>query len=217
VWEPTSTKIVRDIVKSGDVVLDIGANIGYYTVIISKIVGNSGKVLAFEPTKHFAKVLKENIKVNKLENVSVYEYGLSNKESESDIFIGDNSATIHWLENQGTPINKETISLKALDSIIDSLNIEKIDFIKIDVDGHEPSFLEGAWKTLSRYKPKILLEVAHASYFRAGFTAWDFYNEIRSRGSRIFSEKNMLEYQNLESFLNECGNFDHGVNVLIIP
>jgi FkbM family methyltransferase len=217
IWEPVSTKIVKNVVKPGDIVLDIGANIGYYTVIMSKIVGEQGKVLAFEPTKHFGEVLKENIKVNNLENVTVYEYGLSDKDTNSNIFIGDNSATIHWAENKGNLINNETIPLKTLDSMIDSLKIEKINFIKIDVDGHEPFFLKGAWKTISKYKPKILLEIDHAHYLKAGFTAWDFYNEIKDRGFHIYSEKNMSEYPSLDSFLFECGNFDHGMNVLIIP
>lgn len=220
VWEPLSTRVIKHYVQSGDVVLDVGANIGYYSVLCSKIVGDSGKVLAFEPTKHFAEICKENIKINELQNVSLFEFGLSNNESCTDIFIGDNSATMHWLvdspRNGGEPIDKETIRLKTLDSIIDSLNVDKIDFIKVDIDGHEPSFLEGAWDTITKYKPKILLELDHAHYLKAGHTAWDFYHWLKNRGCRIFSEKTLTEFQNLDMFLYECGNFDNGVNILIL-
>jgi len=217
VWEPASTNIVHSIVKQGDVVLDIGANIGYFTVIMSKIVGEAGKVLAFEPTKHFGEVLQKTIEVNALKNVRLYNYGLSDKSSETKISIGDSSATIHWLDNQGGGGVRgvESITLKKLDDIANSLNIEKLDFIKIDVDGHEPAFLEGAWNTIDKYKPIILMEIDHLHYLKAGVTAWDFYNKLREKGYHIYSEKNMKEYIDLDTFLYDCGNFNQGKNIII--
>jgi FkbM family methyltransferase len=211
VWELTSTNRMKSIVKQGDIVLDIGANFGYYSVLMSKIVGNQGRVLAFEPTQLYGKVLKQNIEINKIENVTVFDYGLSDKETEAEIGIEENSATLHWVEE---PIGKEKISLKRLDSIIDSLQLNKIDFIKIDVDGHEPAFLQGAWNTIDKYKPVILLEVSHKNYLKAGITAWDFYNDLKNRSFHLYSEKTMIEYD-LDTFLYDCGNFNRGANLII--
>jgi len=219
VWEPESTSVIRNLVKPGNVVLDIGANIGYYTVIMSKIVGETGKVLSFEPTKHFFDVLQHTVEINKLKNVALYDFGLSDKNVVSEISIGEHSATIHWLKdsprNGGTPLSVEQISLKRLDDVINSLNIDKIDFIKIDVDGHEPAFLEGALETLKKYKPTILMEIDHQHYRKAGYVAWDFYNKLREKGYHIYSEKDMSEYLNEDSFLVECGNFNAGTNIIL--
>jgi FkbM family methyltransferase len=220
VWEPESTSVIKHLLKQGMVVLDIGANIGYYTVIMSKLVGEQGKVLAFEPTKHFYNVLECTVEVNNLKNVELYNFGLSNENIESEISIGEHSATIHWLKdsprNGGNPLSVENIRLKKLDDIIDSLNISKLDFIKIDVDGHEPAFLEGAWETLKKYKPVILMEIDHQHYKKAGYTAWDFYNKLKDKGFHVYSEKDMSEYLNEESFLVECGNFNAGANIILM-
>ena len=219
VWEPESTSVIKNLVKPDDVVLDIGANIGYYTVIMSKIVGKTGKVLAFEPTKHFFDVLRNTVEVNNLTNVQLYDFGLSDKNSESEISIGEHSATIHWIKdsdgNSITPLSVEQISLKRLDDIIDSMNIDKLDFIKIDVDGHEPAFLDGAWKTLKKYKPTILMEISHRHYRKAGYLAWDFYHNLREKGFHIYSEKDMSEYLNEDHFVRECGNFNAGANIVL--
>ena len=219
VWEPESTSVIKNLVKPGDVVLDIGANIGYYTVIMSKIVGKTGKVLAFEPTKHFFDVLQSTVEINNLTNVQLYDFGISDNNSESEISIGEHSATIHWLKdserNGGIPISVEQIILKRLDDIISSMNIDKLDFIKIDVDGHEPAFLDGAWETLNKYKPTILMEIDHQHYRKAGYLAWDFYNNLREKGYHIYSEKDMSEYLTEDSFLFECGNFNAGANIIL--
>lgn len=215
VWEPESTSVIKKLVKPGNILLDIGANIGYYTVIASKIVGETGKVLSFEPTKHFFDVLQNTVEINKLKNVMLYDFGLSDENSESEISIGENSATIHWIKNDGIPLDIEHIALKRLDDIISSLDINKIDFIKIDVDGHEPAFLEGAWKTLEKYKPTILMEISHRHYRKAGYLAWDFYRKLREKGYRIYSEKDMSEYIDEDSFLFECGNFNAGANIIL--
>jgi FkbM family methyltransferase len=201
------------------VVLDIGANIGYYTVIMSKLVGEQGKVLAFEPAKHFYNVLECTTEVNNLKNVRLFDFGLSSEDAESEISIGEHSATIHWLKdsprNGGNPLSVEHIRLKKLDGIIDLLDVSRVDFIKIDVDGHEPAFLDGAWETLKKYTPTILMEIDHQHYRKAGYTAWDFYSKLRGKGFHIYSEKDMSEYKNVDSFLVECGNFNAGANIIL--
>jgi FkbM family methyltransferase len=180
---------------------------------MSRFVGQDGRILSFEPTEEYRNILKLNIETNNIKNVSVYDFGLSDKEWEAEIGIGDSSATMHWVG--GTPQKTEKIVLKPLDNIIESLNLEKIDFIKIDVDGHEPAFLKGAWNTIERYKPTILLEISHANYLKAGVYAWDFFHDLRQRGFHIYSEKDMKEYSDVDTFLFDCGNFNKSANIII--
>jgi len=214
VFESWSTQVVRRLVRSGDIVLDVGANIGYYSVLLSKLVGNQGKVICFEPTEHYGKVLEMNIGVNGLENVEINRIGLSDKQQEMEIYIGQSSATLHVPGNHKLS-SSEKIKLVTLDSFLEEYPLPKIDFIKIDVDGHEPFFLEGAWKTLDKYGPTVLLEINHLNYISAEQTAWDFYNLLKDKGYHIYSEEGLAEINCLEDFLIKCGNFAYSANILI--
>lgn len=214
VFEPSSTEVVKKLVRPGDVVLDVGANIGYYSVLLSKLVGDQGKVICFEPTKHFGKVLDMNISANNLNNVEIINCGLSDKRQELEIHIGQSSATLHVPGNQKSNLS-ERISLITLDEFLEEYPLSKVDFIKIDVDGHEPLFFEGAWKTLDVYDPIVLLEVSHPHYLSSGFTAWGFYDTLKKKGYHIYSEDGLVEVKSLEDFLLKCGNFAYSANVVI--
>lgn len=214
VFEEMSTSVVKKLVKEGDIVLDVGANIGYYTVMFSKLVGENGKVYAFEPTEHYGKVLRRNIEENQIGNCEVFSLGLSDKAQELTIKIGTSSATLHWVSNDA-PSDTETIKMVRLDDFVKEHDIQKVDFIKIDVDGHEPFFLEGAWETLDRFDPVVLLEVNHANYLEANVTAWDFYETLKKRGYLIYHENGLREITNRRDFLVLCGNFAYSANIII--
>ena len=215
VWEPKSTEAIKKIVKNGDIVLDIGANIGYYSVLLSKLVGDSGRVIAFEPTKHYGEVLKKNLEVNRISNVSVQEYALSDRDEKDTIFIGESSATINWAYDERDKEGSEIIIKKKLDDIVDDLGLDKIDFIKIDIDGHEPAFLKGAIESIYRYKPIILCEIAHLNYLEAGVTAWDFYDFLIDNNMHIYYEDCVEECLSKRDFLIKCGNFAYSANIFI--
>ena len=215
VFEPKTTNAIKHLIRPGDVVLDVGANIGYYTVIFSKLVGPSGKIFAFEPTKHFGDVLKQNIRANHLENIEIVNVGLSNKRQKLSIDIGPSSATLHSPAEFDVIIDHEEIPLLTLNDFVRLRQLEKIDFIKIDIDGHEPLFFEGAWEVLDKYSPVVIFEVSHLHYLQAGFTAWDFYDSVNAKGYRFFHEDDFSEITSRETFLRKCGNFAYSSNVII--
>jgi FkbM family methyltransferase len=215
IFEAASTRIVNQYVKKGHVVLDVGANIGYYTVLLSELVSNEGRVIAFEPTRHFGNVLKANVEANQLTNVDVIDYGLSNRDREVDIDIGISSATIHSSNYYDPIIRHERISLKTLDNFVSENNISRIDFIKIDVDGHEPYFFDGAWAVLEKLDPFILFEVSHLHYMKAGINLCEFYKKLKEKGYRIYYEQDLEEIRELDVFLIKCGNFERSSNILI--
>ncbi|MGV1100381.1 FkbM family methyltransferase [Thiovibrio sp. JS02] len=214
IFEPLSTRVVRQLVKPGDVVLDVGANIGYYTVLLSKLVGGQGKVICFEPTKHYGSVLEKNIQANGLRNIELLRVGLSDKQQEMDIQIGEHSATLHVPGNKKLNFS-EKIQLIPLDAYLGSHPLPRLDFIKIDVDGHEPLFLEGAKEALQRHEPIILLEISHMHYLNAGYNAWDFYKLLKNQGYYIYHEQGLVELRNLEEFLVKCGNFAYSANIVL--
>lgn len=205
-WESDSVSIVKEIVKENQVVADVGANFGYYTTLLSRLVGSEGKVLAFEPTAFFRRKLIRNLQENEMDNVEVFDFGLSDKEETLEIKIDDSTASLHMPSTDSFDL-KEEIRLVRFDDFIIASGITKLDFIKIDVDGHEPAFIRGALNTLRNLKPAILLEVNHLNYLEAGVTAWEFYELIKEMGYRIFNEHTRLEITNKHDFLKQCGNF----------
>ncbi len=214
IFEEQSTQAVKRLVKHGDIVLDVGANIGYYSVLLSKLVGDKGKVLCFEPTEHYRTVLNMNLEANYIHNAEVFPFGLSNKNQQLEIQIGSSSASLH---NPGSlPSERnELITLRTLDNFMENRCLERIDFIKVDIDGHEPLFLEGAWKTLEKYNPLILLEISHLHYLEAGYTAWNFYETLTTKGYKIYHEDGLLEIKSKVEFLIRCGNFANSSNIVI--
>lgn len=215
VFEPASTDWVKRLLGPGDCVLDVGANIGYYSVLFARQVSETGHVIAFEPTAHYRELLVRNLQENHLQGrVTVLPYGLSRATQSMNICFGECSATLHWVEQQ-SPSKEEQITLHALDEIWPELGLKRLDFVKVDIDGHEPAFIQGAERTIQEYQPILLLEVNHANYLAAGWPAWDFYDHLKERGWRLYSEKTGQEFGSRLEFLRECGNFDRSANLLV--
>ena len=214
-FEPESMFAAQRLVREGDVVLDVGANIGYYTVRFGKLVGAGGRVLAAEPTRHYGHILERNIAENGLANVRILDYGLSDRADTVRIDIGPSSATMHSPAGFDRVLFQETIKIARLDDVAESLDLQRLDFVKIDVDGHEPFVLRGAWAVLGKYSPIILMEISHLHYFQAGVFGWDFFSEIRDKGFRIYRETDFSEIDSVERFLRECCNFDRSANIIL--
>jgi FkbM family methyltransferase len=215
IFESLSTNICNKLVKEGDVVIDIGANIGYYSIIFSDLIGPSGVVYAVEPTRHFREILYQNLEINELKNVKVISYGLSDNEINIEIDIGPSSATLHSPEGYDEVLKTELISLKTFENFINIEKIKKIDFIKIDIDGHEPIFFRSAWKLLAQFDAVILFEISHLHYLESGVTAWDFYDEIINNNYNIFHEHELRKIISKTDFLRSCGDFSKSCNVVI--
>jgi len=148
---------IINILEDGDVFLDVGANIGYYTILGSRKVGDKGRVIAIEPILSTSKVLTTNIKLNKLTNVTIYPYAASNKNGFLYFKIPSG------LYGQASAIsdkeNKSLMKVRTLrlDNICNAYNMIKL--IKIDVEGHELEVLMGSMKTLAKTK-YIILEIS---------------------------------------------------------
>jgi len=155
-YEPVETNVIKGLVKPGDVVIDAGANIGYYTVLMSKIIGNGGKVYAFEPDKSCFDLLKKNCRLNRCYNVVLINKALYDKEKEIKFYI-DNE------DNASNSIfkGKKTIEVKVQATTLDKEIKEKINFMKMDIEGAELKALTGGVKLLEDCN-KIVMEVPEA-------------------------------------------------------
>jgi FkbM family methyltransferase len=154
--------VVSKILKHGQTAIDIGANYGLYTKHLSSYVGNAGTVLSFEPIAKTFSSLQHNVKALKLHNVKLYNCALSDKKGKANMYIpdykdgGENLYEASLSSHMDSP-NSESVEINVLDEIIGKN--EGIDFLKIDVEGHEMNVLKGSLSTIERCVPLMLIEI----------------------------------------------------------
>jgi FkbM family methyltransferase len=161
-WEKDSLLIWSKLCEKSDVIFDIGANTGIYT-LIAKSVNNESSVFAFDPIKRVYDKLSKNIQLNNFD-VKSYQIALSDKTGEAIVYDIDAehtySVTVNKnLHSDSTSVNEVKINTLRLDEFIEQNKIDKIDIMKIDVETHEPEVLEGMGKYLNLFKPILLIEI----------------------------------------------------------
>jgi FkbM family methyltransferase len=166
--EMGTEKLLRRILKKGDTFVDIGANVGYYTRIASKLVGEGGTVYAFEPMPAAFRLLKMNCA--DLPNVLQFQIALSDKKQETTFYI-QKAGNLSSLcpDPIAHPVH---VSVSTLDDVL--ANCAKIDVIKIDVEGFELEVIQGGQKTLSTHKPILYFELEHIYEAKRGFNFQSF-------------------------------------------
>jgi FkbM family methyltransferase len=154
-------KFLRSICNKPSVMLDIGANTGIYSSVLEDIVGHDNLYI-FEPLPHLHKFLKQHFR-----KAHLFECALSDNEGKKHIRIPiingkriDTRATfnMHTEPNQ-TGFDEVEVQFNSLDNIVSKIPLNSIDFIKIDVEGHEFEVLKGGIETIARFKPLILIEI----------------------------------------------------------
>jgi len=185
--------------KTDSICVDVGANIGYYTILMSYY---SNKVYSFEPVSEYFSILKNICIKNKIEEKTVlHNFALSSENKETNINVTTESATLHMLDSwklqDMRQINK--VLCFKMDDIIN----EKIDLIKIDCDGHDPFVIKGAENIIRKYKPIIVVEVAKSYYKKSGWSFNDFYSYISSLEYSINSEENPEKVLCLDEFVKK--------------
>lgn len=160
-FEPTETAFMRAHLKTGHQVIDIGANVGYFTMLMASLVGPTGRVHSFEPIPKLFAVLSQSVKQNRFDDfVTVSNHALSDANGEmSMIFatVTDNWGGAHF-SAADTVQDGHTVVTVQTDKL-DSLQLASVDFMKIDVEGAEPKVFSGAKGTIEKWRPVVLSEV----------------------------------------------------------
>jgi FkbM family methyltransferase len=154
VHEPHVTNILTEILNSGDVFLDLGANIGYFSLLAASIVRVSGKVISFEPNTQNLQLLYASILENKLKNIIVYPFAASDSARIMKLTsFGSNG----FLETpQSSLTNAQFLQSVIVDELLQ--NEESINVVKMDIEGYEPLALRGMDKIIKKHKPIIITE-----------------------------------------------------------
>lgn len=150
---------LKKMINKGDTCIDIGANLGYYSYFLSKYTGMDGKVYAIEPVELFGKIWKKNVSCSKINNLVLLPYALGAEEKSIEMGMPKVVDTVHHGMTKIISDSKNECEkvFKAEMRIPDKLfhEIEKIDFIKIDVEGYESVVLENMKQTLEKHSPLI--------------------------------------------------------------
>lgn len=184
-YEPYLTKLMLSKIKTGDVVLDIGANIGYYTVLMADKVGKKGKVIAIEPDPTNFEILQKNIKENKLTNVVAVQAALGKENKKMKIFESTENYGDHRMWGKTGRETKE-VFCRRLDDLLKELEYTKIDFIKMDVQGFESWVVEGGKEMIENSKPIIFLEYWPWGIKKAGAEVKQMMEFLRKIYKKIF-------------------------------
>jgi FkbM family methyltransferase len=153
-YERDKQTLFSTFIKSGDVVFDIGAHVGFYTLLASRLVGEGGRVVAFEPSLENANTLRRHAALNRCSNVTVVNAAVTRTTGTAPFRVGENSYQGKLVANGAAGVAVPTIGL---DSGVASGDLPVPTAMKIDIEGEETQALLGMRETLARYHPSLLL------------------------------------------------------------
>lgn len=189
-FETAEIAFFRSELKPGNVVLDVGANGGLYTIIAARVIGPEGRVYAFEPGPEALALLRHNVEINQLTNVTIIEAAVSNKTGEASFGIASDSALSSLVntDRADQKINEwSKVTTIRLDDAVEKYEIPRVDFIKVDVEGAEGLVIDGCGDLLSRRNGPmgILFEAFDNNCSAFGYTVPELLTDLRMRGFEL--------------------------------
>ena len=213
-FEPNEVNLVQKVIKKGDRVLDIGANIGYYTTLFSSLAGSTGKVMAFEPDPTNRLLLQENLDTNHCANTTVYELGVSDKTSSVLLHLCDNNQGMHRIyDSICCGVDTIEIDCVALDDFFDTEQL--IDFVKMDIEGAEYKALAGMSRILSQEDLMMLIEFSPFALVEAGEQTAAFVERLIESNLEIYQIGNTLTRVDEHEVLERAKKFDQHTDQII--
>jgi len=156
-YELESTYIFERLLRAGDTVIDIGANIGWYTLLSAKKVGPHGRVVACEPEPHNFELLEASVRLNQFANVTLLRKGVSDRTGKVSLHLSPTNAGGHTIMETGNQAGEITVDCTTIDELVRELSLGKVDVVKIDAEYSEPLILLGARALLSRGQPSYIM------------------------------------------------------------
>jgi FkbM family methyltransferase len=182
-YEIKETRYIKSLLTPLSVVFDIGANVGYYSLIAAPLVGPGGRIFSFEPAARQFGRLKDNALRNNLSQILPYKLALSDKSGEAVLGLDDafNTGVASLRPAGSKSILDEVVTCTTLDDFVAAQALDRLDVIKIDVEGYESAVLIGGIKTLERFHPVLLVEVKDHHQRLAGFSRQQLFEWLMAR------------------------------------
>jgi FkbM family methyltransferase len=150
--------IIGALCKPGDTFVDVGANIGNWTLEAARFVGPQGRVLAIEPVPHMAEALRKTARANRLGHVAVAEVALAETAGTRSFSVERGNTGGSRLGTMSGDVQGITVRTAPLDAVVEEQGLQRLDVLKIDVEGFEAEVLAGAAQSLARFRPAIYME-----------------------------------------------------------
>ncbi len=222
-FEAVESYLFTRLLRPGMTVIDAGANIGQYTLLAATAVGSTGSVHSFEPVPEVFALLRHHVGLNRLGNVRLNRIALWNEDSTvtlglpRDDVYNAGSWTVGTTESQSPPVTADAIRL---DTYAARQNLQRVDVIKMDIQGAEPFALAGAHKLLAQWHPTLMMEIHRPSLRALGSSPEQLWEELSHFGYRAWrirpSLKNSGPVANLdavdfENFFFHCGDLPDAI------
>jgi FkbM family methyltransferase len=184
--EKESLPWCRKLIRPGMVAVDIGAHIGYYTRIFSRLVGDSGRVFSFEPSSENFPVLSKNISAGNFQNVTIFNKAVGAENTQGTLFVSPGHSNHSLNAGFTESVGQEQVEIVPLDLVLHQYGISQMDFIKVDVEGSEINVLNGM-KGIIAQSPNLhmLVEYNTRALRAGGFTPMDLPSLIESLGFEV--------------------------------
>ena len=175
-FEPECVELMRKHIGPGSIVLDVGANIGLYTLEAAKAVGPKGRVIAIEASPDHISTIKRSVGLNRFRNVDIISSAVGEVEGVTTLILPEGAN--HGMFTLGSVTGSVTrrVNVKRIDDILKEQEVLSVDFIKMDIEGSELVALKGATETLKRFRPTILIELNEAALRSCGTSS----SEVKS-------------------------------------
>jgi FkbM family methyltransferase len=183
-YERQYTQFLLGLLQPGDVFVDVGGNIGYYTLMAASIVRRPGKVYCFEPSLASFQRIQKNVSINGFDNITLSRLALSNSKGEASLYLSsnDNSGTSGLSKASNYSGIDERIDTTTMDEFIKTYAIDRVDVVKIDIEGHELEALEGMSDLIDRFKPLFMIEICKGLLLRFNRSPGQVYRFLKTRG-----------------------------------
>jgi len=199
-FEPEDVSVFRKFIKPGGVLFDVGANIGQYSLLASKLMGQTGKIYAFEPSQDIQPRLQENINLNAFKNIEIIPYAVAARSGKMKFYRANEEGnqgvgSLMPAQDYRSEIRSAegvNVDVVSLDDFCESRGIKQVDFLKIDVEGYDLEVLKGAENLMERNPDLVIMsEVEPINLEQLGTTAKVFYDFMESHHFHAwYAEKN---------------------------
>lgn len=209
-WEPLAVETISRLLVQDGVAIDVGANIGYLTLVMASRVGTGGRVIAFEPSSWNYTRLRANVELNDMRQIHTVQSALSDEVRRCE-----RTAVPYGYRLDGEiEAKEEAIDLTTLDHYLSEHPVARLDFIKSDTDGMEGKVFRGAVGTLRRFKPVILFELHPNGLTQNESSGEGVLAMLEGVGYRFYHEGSLAPLENRDAVIQELRRTNRYVNIV---
>ncbi|MCE9552270.1 MAG: FkbM family methyltransferase [Planctomycetes bacterium] len=188
-YEDYTGRVLSSLISPGGTFLDVGANVGFFSLLASQCVGTNGKVIAFEPVPAVRKEFLRNLQINGIHNVVIREEAVSSQEGEAKVYVGpQNHRGTSSLRSSARGLASDQVSIHTidLDSALPESVAMGVSVLKIDIEGAESLAVQGMRRLLESRHPDIIIEMSDHFLREFGSSGQDLHDTITAYGYRMY-------------------------------